>query len=46
MDAELGIDWPLSGEQAVLSAKDLAAAPLAEFVPLGADFGAASGAGQ
>ncbi|MCW2547813.1 MAG: dTDP-4-dehydrorhamnose reductase [Mycobacterium sp.] len=46
MDAELAIDWPLSGEQAVLSAKDLAAPPLAEFIPLGADFGSASGAGQ
>ncbi len=40
LDPALGIDWPLTGEQAVLSAKDLAAAPLADFVPLTADFGA------
>jgi dTDP-4-dehydrorhamnose 3,5-epimerase len=39
MDTELGIEWPLSGEHNVLSAKDLAAPPLAEFTPLGADFG-------
>jgi dTDP-4-dehydrorhamnose 3,5-epimerase len=41
MDPALGIEWPLSGEQNVLSAKDLAAAPLSEFTPLGADFGSA-----
>lgn len=40
LDPALGIDWPLSGDQAVLSAKDLVAAPLAEFIPLAADFGA------
>jgi dTDP-4-dehydrorhamnose 3,5-epimerase len=40
IDPALGIDWPLSGEAAVLSAKDLAAAPLADFTALGPDFGA------
>jgi len=40
LDPQLGIGWPLSGEQAVLSAKDLAAAPLAQFTPLTAEFGA------
>jgi dTDP-4-dehydrorhamnose 3,5-epimerase len=39
LDAELAIAWPLSGEQAVLSAKDTAAPPLAEFARLTADFG-------
>ncbi len=38
-DAALGIDWPISGDAAVLSAKDLAAPPLSAFVPLSADFG-------
>ena len=39
MDTELAIEWPLSGAHNVLSAKDLAAPPLAEFTPLGVDFG-------
>jgi dTDP-4-dehydrorhamnose 3,5-epimerase len=39
MDSELAIEWPLSGEHNVLSAKDLGAPPLAEFTPLSADFG-------
>ena len=40
LDPALGIDWPLSGEQAVMSAKDLAAPLLADFVPLTDEFGA------
>jgi dTDP-4-dehydrorhamnose 3,5-epimerase len=42
MDSELAIDWPLSGDKAVLSAKDLVAPPLSEFISLGADFGSSS----
>lgn len=40
LDPALAIGWPLDGEQAVLSAKDLAAPPLADFTPLTPDFGA------
>jgi dTDP-4-dehydrorhamnose 3,5-epimerase len=32
LDPALAIPWPLSGDAAVMSAKDLSAAPLAEFV--------------
>jgi dTDP-4-dehydrorhamnose 3,5-epimerase len=39
LDEQLAIAWPLSGEQAVLSAKDTEAPPLADFVPLTAAFG-------
>ena len=39
-DPALGIDWPLSGDAQVLSAKDIAAPPIAEFTPLTAAFGA------
>jgi dTDP-4-dehydrorhamnose 3,5-epimerase len=43
LDPELAIAWPLAGDRAVLSPKDLAAPPLAEFTPLMAEFGAVSG---
>jgi dTDP-4-dehydrorhamnose 3,5-epimerase len=33
LDPALAIAWPLTGEAAMLSAKDLAAPPLSEFVP-------------
>lgn len=40
LDPTLSIPWPLSGDQAVLSAKDTAAPALSEFAPLGPEFGA------
>jgi dTDP-4-dehydrorhamnose 3,5-epimerase len=43
LDPELAIAWPLAGDRAVLSPKDLAAPPLAEFTPLTAEFGAVPG---
>jgi dTDP-4-dehydrorhamnose 3,5-epimerase len=42
LDPALAIAWPLTGDQAVLSAKDLAAPPLADFTPLTPAFGATS----
>ncbi len=39
-DTALGIEWPISGDGQVLSAKDTAAPPLADFTPLTPAFGA------
>lgn len=39
MDPALAISWPLAGDEATMSAKDLAAPPLSDFIPLAADFG-------
>ena len=42
LDPALGIDWPIPAEEATLSDKDLKAPLLADFPPLGADFGSAA----
>ena len=43
LDPRLAIEWPIPAADAVLSAKDLAAPPLTDFVALGPEFGSGSG---